>query len=730
MPRDVKTFRITEFKGLNSSVNSQNIEDEEFSILTNAELTKGRTIQARKGYTELDTVTGSGSMSTIYKTYWDASNADLYYCDAHRLWKWVEGGDDTYISLAFRVGYTHPQLDRYKDRILVLFPGQKLKWLSSADVLNDAQYPVLQQASRSADVVVVGADGELEAGRRYEYCISMKFGADFRDGESCGSLPLEYEAPVLPIIVVPPGDKDYDPPDIIPPNPYWMGNEYIYGVTTNDNKKITCTNANFGANLNGFSPALVRLFRRMKELQPTDTWIVKTSWELIDEMYMSRDVGATTYTFVSPNSTCMSAADSSATYDSVNDAITLLLTFTDSGVTGNTSFKPRDISSEQKPVAKYMTRLYNRIFLANITSTQDKDKKLVWYSFRPQQSSEASELQGFLYDNPMLLFPPGNTFYCDMDNVEDEITAIHTFQDNVIIFTNNCMFVWREGMSDPAKMSSDVGCSAQHTICEFEGKLIWLSKNGVYTFDGTTLKNLSYLKVDTYIKSIAWAYAGRSVGCVHERRYWLTAPYGSGDNLYILVYDFDLDEWHVREYKYSSSESLYFKYIYSSKEGGSEVLYGSGISSGGTLVLAKMENGYADKATEITSTIKTKYLDFGAPDIQKTLRTLYLDFEDYTRGVTLDLYIDSRDVSKETITCSGTTSGLIVNSTSGGIVNSTTIANVSDEMLGFSLNRGLRGSRVQLAASFLSYGAPTKLHAIAFDWRPSHKVKRRYGDGS
>ena len=100
----------------------------------------------------------------------------------------------------------------------------------------------------------------------------------------------------------------------------------------------------------------------------------------------------------------------------------------------------------------------------------------------------------FLYEEPMLIFPTYNYFYCDMEDPEDEISGITTFQDNVLIFTGRCTFLWREGMADPMKLSDDIGCICHNSIQEFEGKLIWLSTNGFNSYNGSKVENISFEK--------------------------------------------------------------------------------------------------------------------------------------------------------------------------------------------------------------------------------------------
>jgi hypothetical protein len=719
MARDVKTFRLSKFKGLNTSVNPHNINDAEMTEMVNAETTKDHAIQTRMGYRIVGEPTGSLAMSSLYKADWSSSDSRLYYCSYHQLQKLNETtGASTYLSLAFRLANTHPQFLRYKDKVLFLLAGQRLKWFNSGEIVNDVQLPVMSVVSPDwYTAITATSGGELTPSQKYEYTISLLLGTDLRDGESVGAKPGD----AVDLWELYPG---------IRVDPRFIDGDYARIITTESNKTATASDLLYSGKLYGFTVGAVRLFRRTLAVNG-DVWKVEKDWALLDTLYVSRS-GAS-YTVNMSAHKVISAADSSIAYDSVNDAITVSLSFVDSNAyEGDVGYQPRQDSSDRVLQARYMARLYNRIFLANLTSTNSGDKKAVCFSYRPPKENESQEILGCLYDNPMLVFPPNNTFYCDLEDTEDEITAITTFQDTVIIFTQRCMFAWREGMFDPAKIANDVGCIAQHSIREFEGKLIWLSRNGIYTFDGEKLDNISYEKIDYYIKQIALAYAGKACACIYNRRYFLTAPCGSGTNDRILVYDFDLKEWHTREYAHDGDYDFKIQYLYTYRAGNTETLYASGINGDGTFAVARLESDYSDNGTEITATLKTKYFDFGAPDIQKSYRALFIDLEDYTRGLTIDVYTTSLDSIHETITYSGSGAGFLVNDNTGtrGRVNKDVIVNVTDEMVGFSLNRGIIGSRIQLGISFQSTGAPTKLHALALDWRQSHRVKRNMGDGS
>ena len=140
----------------------------------------------------------------------------------------------------------------------------------------------------------------------------------------------------------------------------------------------------------------------------------------------------------------------------------------------------------------------------------------------------------------------------------------HSYKDKVFIFTERCTFVWAELMKEPVKIAETVGCVANQSVVEFEGKLVWLDRSGVCQFNGSTLKNISHKKMNPYLESMTKSAAVKACGMIYNRQYWLSLPTDSSTkNNVILVYDFDIEEWfHILDNDSTKTEKEWSNYEY------------------------------------------------------------------------------------------------------------------------------------------------------------------------
>jgi hypothetical protein len=332
----------------------------------------------------------------------------------------------------------------------------------------------------------------------------------------------------------------------------------------------------------------------------------------------------------------------------------------------------------------------------------------------------------------MLAFGPYSWFYCDHEDTDDEITGMYGYRNSLMIFTGKCTFMWQEGMADPVKISNDVGCIAPQTIREFEGRLIWLSTNGVVMYDGSKLTNLSAAKVNSYILNLSKDYAYKACAAIFARRYYIAAPFGgTANNDTVLVYDFDLGEWTTRTYKILNAlTNFYIDCFYKYSDGSKETLYTAGHSNAATPLcyIVKLDEGYDDGGAAIGCSLKTKYYDFGAPDITKDIRAFNIDISNRNaETLTINMYLDNLNESAYALTYTGADTGFLLNSTTQGRLNVDSIVNITDEMFAFSLPIGKHASRVQFGLGFSTGTNQVSIHAISFDWRAVRKLQRKYG---
>ena len=89
-----------------------------------------------------------------------------------------------------------------------------------------------------------------------------------------------------------------------------------------------------------------------------------------------------------------------------------------------------------------------------------------------------------------------STYWIDLDPDDgDYITGITLYGDQIIVFKENKIFSisWVGGqlLFNSVRRSSEIGCIAPDTIVQKNGLIYFLSKNGVYTFDGQSTRSAS-----------------------------------------------------------------------------------------------------------------------------------------------------------------------------------------------------------------------------------------------
>lgn len=79
-----------------------------------------------------------------------------------------------------------------------------------------------------------------------------------------------------------------------------------------------------------------------------------------------------------------------------------------------------------------------------------------------------------------------------IEDTGEVITGIKGFQDKLVIFTRNYVYLLTGYISQYSNASlvrfySDDGCISQNSIAEVAGQLMWVGKKGVYSFDGSSI---------------------------------------------------------------------------------------------------------------------------------------------------------------------------------------------------------------------------------------------------
>jgi len=173
-------------------------------------------------------------------------------------------------------------------------------------------------------------------------------------------------------------------------------------------------------------------------------------------------------------------------------------------------------------------------------------------------------------------------------------------------------------------------------------------------------------------------------------------------------------------------------------DGSDATLYFAGKNSAADCFIGQFENGYTDVTNSISCPFKTKYYDFGAPEISKMPRVWYIDAENMQGSTSMEVYIDDLNLAKSSFSVLPTiddclvsntdnTESIIAGSSAATLTNLKWTVNLSDELAAVSLGRGLVGSRIQFGATLVASGAQLKIHMIGFEWIERNKLKRKYG---
>lgn len=200
-------------------------------------------------------------------------------------------------------------------------------------------------------------------------------------------------------------------------------------------------------------------------------------------------------------------------------------------------------------------------------------------------------------------------------------TAIHTFNDHVIVWSENSMhelFGTGPLNYELKDITNDIGCVDNKTVVEVTGRLFWLDYTGVYIYTGGQPLKISD-PVDKWIKGINWSY--KNLCCAGNKgdKMYLSVPYNSTQLNTILTYDTYKETWNV--------QSGNFKYYTNV----GNTLYGAQST---TLNIWNMESTSQtgnDNSTAIPWSFETKAYN-GNIGHKKTISKMYVVHEGSSAG--------------------------------------------------------------------------------------------------
>ena len=220
----------------------------------------------------------------------------------------------------------------------------------------------------------------------------------------------------------------------------------------------------------------------------------------------------------------------------------------------------------------------------------------------------------------------------------DTIVGAAKYIENLYIFKHHSIYsligrdidTWETSRSPVSNYGTESAKSLQVT----DRGILYLNRDGVFLFNGTTTTRVSYW-IDDKLESITLANKRLSVSSYKDHKYYLSFP--SESKIYVL--DFDLyikgsaqvSPWTI--YDYSVND-------FSVWENGN--IYGAG----GSGQVYQLNSGTNDDGTAIDAYYNTKYLDGGNIDIYKNFREMILhQNKSFTGTVTIGYDLDYGNIS-------------------------------------------------------------------------------------
>ena len=180
--------------------------------------------------------------------------------------------------------------------------------------------------------------------------------------------------------------------------------------------------------------------------------------------------------------------------------------------------------------------------------------------------------------------------FVDLPDITQEIKGIISWGGYLYIFTETNIYVLLGSTPNDfslRKTNSTVGTIAPRSIKITDIGICFLSRSGVYAFDGNN-SNKTTSKIETTILNISKTLIQNACAIYDGRYYWLSyTPQGSSYNNIILIYDILLKDWFV--YKGEACNINYFERAYGGTDKGE--LYGGSSTANGIIYQLQSAQG-------------------------------------------------------------------------------------------------------------------------------------------
>lgn len=282
------------------------------------------------------------------------------------------------------------------------------------------------------------------------------------------------------------------------------------------------------------------------------------------------------------------------------------------------------------PEALYITFFGGRLWVANLSS---QPNTIRWSARTP-----------FYRVWPSLQFEP----LIEDDN--SQISGLQGFNEHMVVFKNDSIWLMIDAglddfglqQYDPIRVVAGVGCVSNSSIKQVRGRLIFLTEDGIYAFNGTPNIEKVSQPIQQYINRIE---TGRRNWCVaaHWRLkscYLLAVPLdGSDVNTHVLVWDYKNNAWWI----WDNIEAQIW--IEDEDTSDNEIIYF--VDSVGSV--HQLDVGKTDHGGTITSYVKTHRVGYKDRS-RKTLRECRLFADSHFTGPAVSIFADDAVTAQQSST--------------------------------------------------------------------------------
>jgi len=215
----------------------------------------------------------------------------------------------------------------------------------------------------------------------------------------------------------------------------------------------------------------------------------------------------------------------------------------------------------------------------------------------------------------------------------EKIVAAIPFKNLIVVFTDDDMFLVT-GDAEPFRVidyRNNLGCVAPRSPAVCDGRLFWLSKDGVQAWDGVGKPVWISEPIDTDYEGNGRGLLDTPVVMLHgavgnyvisDNAYWLSVPFAGGaSNTRTFTFDLKvagvtrLSAWNVNNFGYVDAVVSPDRDFYTGEYSNDYILELTGTQ---------------DKGTDVTAFLETRHTDYGSDMLDKEFYEL--DATGYTSG--------------------------------------------------------------------------------------------------